>query len=85
MFTNNFLILSQLLSVNIQLGTLLMLACIIAAAALVREMFRLKTDTKECILGKNEDLPMGLFIFMLFVVFMLLMSFIRPLWFVISE
>lgn len=84
-FTNNFLILSQLLSVNIQLGTVLMLSCIIAAAALIGEMFRLKTDSKECSLGKDNDLPYPQFIFMMFVCFILLMSFIRPLWFVIDE
>ncbi len=85
MFTNNFLILSQLLSSNIQMGVILMLACIIASAALISEMFRLKTDTKECKLGKSEDLSVGKFIFMLFIVFMLLMSFVHPLWFVINE
>lgn len=85
MFTNNFLILSQLLAGNIQMGALLMLSCIIAAAALIEEMFRLKTDSKECALGKSEDLSLGRFIFMMFIVFILLMSFIRPLWFVINE
>ncbi len=85
MFTNNFLILSQLLSTNIQMGAVLILACIIAAATLISEMFRLKTDNKECVLGKTEDLSLGQFVFMLFIVFMLLMSFIRPLWFVINE
>lgn len=85
MFTNNFLVLSRLLSTHIQIGAVLILACIIVAAALIREMFRLKTDTKECMLGKAEDMPMGQFIFMMFIVFMLVMSFIRPLWFVISE
>ena len=85
MFTNNFLILSQLLATNIQMGAILMMSCIIAAAALIEEMFRLKTDTKECLLGKSEDLSVGLFVFMMFIVFMLLMSFMRPLWFVINE
>lgn len=85
MFTNNFLILSQLLTTNIQMGAILIMSCIIAAAALIEEMFRLKTDTKECTLGKSEDLSVGLFVFMMFIVFMLLMSFIRPLWFVINE
>lgn len=85
MFTNNFLILSRLLSTHIQIGVFLILACIIASAALIKEMFRLKTDNKECALGKSEDMPMWQFIFMLFIVFMLIMSFIRPLWFVVSE
>lgn len=67
------------------MGSILMLACIILSAALIQEMFRLKSESKECLLGRNEDLPLGYFVFMLFIVFMLLMSFIRPLWFVISE
>ena len=79
------MILSQLLATNIQMGAILMMSCIIAAAALIEEMFRLKTDTKECLLGKSEDLSVGLFVFMMFIVFMLLMSFMRPLWFVINE
>lgn len=85
MFTNNFLILSQLLSSNIQMGVILMLACVIASASLIAEMFRLKTDTKECKLGKSEDLSVGNFAFMMFIIFMLLMSFVHPLWFVINE
>ena len=85
MFTNNFLILSRLLSNNIQIGVVLMISCILSAATLIKEMFRLKTDTKECIIGKDNDIPLGQFIFMLFIVFMLVMSFIRPLWFVIDE
>ncbi len=85
MFTNNFLILSQLLRSNVHMGTTLMVACIIASASLISEMFRLKTDTKECKLGKAEDLSLGKFIFMIFIVFMLLMSFVHPLWFVINE
>ncbi len=85
MFINNFLILSELFTTNIQMGVILMLSCTIVAAALISEMFRLKTDTKECQLGKNNDISLRLFIFMMFIVFLLLMSFIRPLWFVINE
>ena len=85
MFTNNFLIISELLTENIHMGSILMLSSIISSATLVSEMFRLKSDNKSCQLGKNHDLSMGQFIFMMFVVFILLMSFIRPLWFVISE
>jgi NADH:ubiquinone oxidoreductase subunit 4 (subunit M) len=85
MFTNNFLILSQLLTTNIQMGVLIMLACVIVSATLISEMFKLKDSHTECTLGKNDDLSFGYFIFMIFVIFMLLMSFIRPLWFVINE
>ena len=85
MFTNNFLIVAELLSENVQMGSILMLSSVIASATLISEMFRLKNDNKTCQLGKNHDLSLGQFIFILFIVFMLLMSFIRPLWFVISE
>ena len=85
MFTNNFLIISELLTANIQMGVVLMLSSVIASATLISEMFKLKNDTKECQLGKIHDLSAGKFVFMMFIMFMLLMSFIRPLWFVISE
>ena len=85
MFTNNFLILSKLLSYNIHMGAVLIISCIIASATLISEMFRLKTENKECRLSKSEDISFGRFIFIIFIMFMLLMSFIRPLWFVINE
>ncbi|MCQ2740995.1 MAG: hypothetical protein MJ210_02635 [Alphaproteobacteria bacterium] len=85
MFTNNFLILSQLLFSNLQMGILMMIACLIVSGTLISEMFRLKEDNKECLLEKSDDLSVKYFIFMLFIVFILLMSFIRPLWFVVSE
>ena len=85
MFTNNFLILSQLLSAHFQMGVIMVISCIIASASLISEMFKLKEDNKECLLGKEEDLSIGQFVFMLFIAFMLLMSFIRPLWFVVNE
>lgn len=84
MFTNNFLIFSQLLSVNIHMGSVLALSWIFVSIAIIAEMLRLKTDSKECLFGKSDDLPKGYFIFMLFIVFMLMMSFIHPLWFVIN-
>ncbi|MBR4106366.1 MAG: hypothetical protein IKK52_03590 [Alphaproteobacteria bacterium] len=84
MFTNNFLILSQFLSVNIHMGSVLVLSWMLVSVSLIIEMLRLKTDAKECLFGKSEDLPKSYFIFMLFIIFMLLMSFIHPLWFVIN-
>jgi len=85
MFTNNFLIFSELLDEQIHLGMILMVAIIVVAATLLSEMFRLKTDVRECMLTKAEDISSGYFVYMLFIVFMLLMSFLKPLWFVISE
>ena len=85
MFTNNFLILSKISATNIQIGTFLLFSCLIISAALIKEMFRLKTDDKDTSLGKEDDLPLGQFIFMVFIIFILLMSFVRPLWFVLDE
>lgn len=84
MFTNNFLILSHLLSYNIHLGSILAFSWGMASMALIVEMLRLKTESKECLFGKNEDLPTGHFVFMLLIIFMLMMSFLRPLWFVVN-
>ena len=84
-FTNNFLILSKLLGANIKLGMLLVFAVVIAGMTLLQELFRLKSDDNSCRLGKNDDISPSQFWFMLFVIFMLLMSFVKPLWFVINE
>lgn len=84
-FTNNFLILSTLLAGNIQMGMVLIVSFLIVAGSLIEEMFRLKTESKDCALGKSDDLPAGEFVFMLFIMFVLLMSFIRPLWFVVGR
>lgn len=84
-FINNFLILSKLLGDNIKLGMLLVFAIVVAGMTLLQELFRLKSDDNSCRLGKDDDISLALFGFMLFIVFILLMSFIKPLWFVINE
>ncbi len=84
-FINNFLILSRLLGSNIKMGMLLVFAIVIAGMTLLQELFRLKDDDNSCRLSKADDISAAQFAFMLFVIFMLLMSFIKPLWFVINE
>ena len=84
-FVNNFLILSKLLGTNIKMGMLLVFALMLAGTTLLQELFRLKDDDKSCRLGKNDDISVAQFGFMLFITFILLMSFVEPLWFVISE
>ena len=84
-FVNNFLILSKLLSANIKMGMLLVFALVIAGMTLLQELFRLKDDDKSCRLGKSDDISIFQFVFMIFVMFILLMSFVKPLWFVINE
>lgn len=84
-FINNFLILSWLLSFNVKMGVLLILSLAFVGVTLLQELLRLKQDSKECRLGKNDDISKAFFAFMLFVIFILLMSFVKPLWFVASE
>ena len=85
LFLNNFLILSNLLAVNIKMGMVMLAALMIMSAALLKELFRLR-DVEKCALAGHEiaDLSKGKFVFMLFICFILLMSFIKPLWFVLK-
>ncbi len=83
-FINNFLILSRLLGFNVKMGVLLVLSLAFVGITLLQELLRLKQDHKECRLGKNDDISKPFFAFMLFIIFILLMSFVKPLWFVAS-
>lgn len=85
MFVNNYLILSKLLSANIKMGMLLIFSLALAGAGLLQELFRLKLENNECRLNKDDDISKAMFAFMLFIMFVLLMSFIKPLWFVVDE
>ena len=84
-FTNNFLILSKLLGTNLETGLMLIFSLFIAGTSLFQELFRLKDDDKSCRLSKSDDISLNMFYFMLFIMFLLLMSFVKPLWFVINE
>ena len=85
MFVNNFLIVSKLLSSNLKMGILIIFSLALVGVALLQEVFRLKLDNKECSLSKDDDISKGMFALMLFIIFILLMSFVKPLWFVIDE
>ena len=85
MFVNNFLIISKLLSSNIKMGVFVIISLALAGVALLQEVFRLKVDADECSLSKDDDVSKGTFALMLFIIFILLMSFVKPLWFVIDE
>ncbi len=84
-FVNNFLILSKLLSSNIKLGMVLMGALALVGAALLQEMYKYKIDNSECPVRRKDDISVSCFVFMLAIVFISIMSFIKPLWFVIDE
>lgn len=85
LFLNNFLILSNLLSGNIKMGMIVVVSLILVSAALLQELFRLRNREKCCVAATEAlDLSKQAFAFMVFVCFVLLMSFIKPLWFVVG-
>lgn len=82
LFLNNFFIISTLMNNNFQLGVGVVCSLILVSASLLRELYRLKDNSnlspdKVCIC----DISRRYFLVMLMVVFLLVMSFIRPLWF----
>lgn len=85
LFLNNFLILSNLLTSNIQMGMIVVCSLILVSATMLQELFRLKNHSKLCATAADTlDLSRPAFFFMLFVCFVLIMSFIKPLWFVVG-
>ena len=84
-FLHNFLILSKLLSSNIKMGMVLIASLVLVGASLLQELYQHKVDNPECPIIRRDDISRRMFVFMLFVGFVLLMSFVKPLWFVINE
>lgn len=85
LFLNNFLILSHLLGNNIKLGMMVVVALILVSGTLLHELFRLKNRHRLCPEGAAAaDISKSAFAFMLLLCFVLLMSFIKPLWFVVG-
>lgn len=83
-FINNFLILSKLLETNLRMGMLLIGTLFMVGITLLQELHRLKTENSSCRMKKEDDISLALFAFMLAIMFILFMSFIRPLWFVLD-
>lgn len=83
-FINNFLIISKLLESNIRMGMLLIGTLFLVGASLLQELYKLKLTNAGCPVTANDDISRKMFAFMLFIMFILLMSFIRPLWFVVG-
>lgn len=85
LFLNNFLILSNLLTENIKMGVIVVCSLVLVSAMLLQDLFRLKDNSRipEETLSL-QDLNKSEQIFMFFVCFVLLMSFIKPLWFVLG-
>lgn len=85
-FLNNFLILSRLLNANVKMGILLIFSLVLAGGTLLQELYKLKNQASECDYKlMPEDISKRMLIFMSLIIFILLMSFIKPLWFVIGE
>ena len=85
LFMNNFLLLADLLAFNLRMGLVVVFSLILLAGTLLGTLYRLKDRSKFCADQTcAQDISTPVFAFGLFVVFVLLMSFIRPLWFVVG-
>lgn len=85
LFTNNFVILSHLFGHNIKMGILVMFSVMLVACTLLQELYHMKdiskaSPEKVC----EEDISLGAFGFMSVMIFILIMSFMNPLWFVVQ-
>lgn len=83
-FLNNFLILSRLLASNIKMGMVLIASLALVGGTLLQELYKHKTENPSCPINQDDDISKPMFAFMLFIIFILLMSFIKPLWFVVD-
>lgn len=85
LFLNNFLTISILLNNNIYLGFSVVAALILVSGSLLRDLYRLKDNTnlspdKVCIM----DISRWYYSLMVGIIVILLMSFVKPLWFLVN-
>lgn len=83
LFWNNFIIVSQILSANVYVGTMAVLSIMFAAVFLLQNLYALKD--KSCLYASDEkinDIDNMQFFAAMVVLAVLLLSFIKPLWFV---
>lgn len=83
LFWNNFIIVSEIFNASLYWGTAVILTLILAAVSLMHNLYSLKDNA--CIQMPSEkiyDIDAVQFAASLFVMAMLFLSFIKPLWFV---
>lgn len=86
LFLNNFLILSILLEINVKMGIIVIGSLILVSSAMLQELFRLRNRSRLCPEGAGAvDISRPVFALMLLVCFVLIMSCIKPLWFVVGS
>ena len=82
LFLNNFLIISSLLENNFALGITVVCALVLSSGALLGDLYRLKDSSAFCPdKGCIHDISKPYFVFLAFIIFVLIASFVRPLWF----
>ena len=83
LFWNNFIIVSQILTANVYIGTAAVLTVMLAAVFMLQNLYSLKD--KSCLAAadaKVSDIDNIQFFAAVVVLIILLLSFIKPLWFV---
>lgn len=83
LFLNNLIILSSLFNHNIKMGVVVVFSIVLVCGALLNELYRYRNNSNFCNIRKSctTDIEKSFYGFMIFIIFVLLMSFIKPLWF----
>ena len=82
LFLNNFLIVSRLMGKNLNMGLLVVFSLTLVSGALLKDLYRLKdrsrvSPDKPCVV----DISRRSYAFLMIIMFILLMSSVKPLWF----
>ncbi len=82
-FWNNFMIVSEIFNFNLYSGTLVVIIMTLAGISLLQSLYTLKEET--CVFNsdvKIKDIDVFTFVICLMLMIVLLLSLIKPLWFV---
>ena len=83
MFFNNFIIVSSILKADLSFGLIVVFCLFIASLNILQEYFKLNDASKASSeFNSSFDISKTQFVFMLFVLFVIVMSFVKPFWFV---
>jgi len=83
-FWNNFLIVSEIFNFHLYVGIIVVLCITLAGVSLLQNMYVLKDENSSCPdLSDVKDIDFTTFFVMMGVAFLLLLSLVKPLWFII--
>jgi len=83
LFWNNFIIIAEMFNVSLYIGTAVIITLVLAAIALLQNLYTLKDDS--CPINLTEkiyDIDTTEFVICIVVMVILFLSLFKPLWFV---